>query len=855
MTKSILILSLIFCCGLVVRTVRAEQAPMPTRWISSSHKVKPLHDGVLADSKIELKLVAPQTRTAPGRSFSGRICLIVNSNIYSEIFTQINQYSTDLSTDGYSTVIYLYESGGAEGLRGELSNLYFSTESLVGAVLIGNIPHIIYEMVEKFELLPISEYEDFPCDIFYMDLDGGWYDCSNSYPYSSGKYDTRDGNLDLEIWVSRMKTDELTAIGNETEILTNYFNKNHNYREGNLSVTNIALVYNDDPWAYMGEDDADYMQQVYDNTVMITNWNGTTADDYKNNRLTSDYQLIFIRSHGSGTSHGFYTNITTFQSVTYSDYISKNPKALFYSLFACSGEDYTIGDYLGGTTVFNPNANGLLSWGSAKKGGMWKDYKFYRTAAPGASIGKAFIEWFNYVQFYWSSYTPRWWYGMVMTGDASLPFRSPSTYYVSKNGGNIIPFDSWTKAATNIEIALDIVTPGALILVSNGVYNISKMLILSNDVSLKSVSTAENTVINGGFPAQSNICIKLPSGSPSIEGFTISGGYGVTYPNNSGGGISMYYNSKGNVSDCIICGNYAVYGGGIYTYRPVINCVISNNISDSVGGGAYCQGNGYLENCLVSDNYAGGWGGGVYLNESDETKNCIISNNAAHDYAGGAFVGQRCQIEKSIICNNSAPAGGGIQTWVECNVRSCLITDNSATNGGGVFCKGNGTIENCTIVNNLATNFGGGLFCENNRDNTNLIANNIIYYNNAASDPNFMNCSTTFTLRYTHNCTFPEITGYMNDGGNITNKPNFVNSSLNNYHIKIPSYCINSGTNMSWMETATDLDGNARILPMGGTVDMGCYEQIPEPGIFLILDFGFLILCFNKRQMLNVLMK
>jgi len=847
MRKSIIILSLIFYCGLIAITANAEQAPVPTKWISITHEAKPLHKAIFPDSKIELKLISPTFRVLNAQ-LSGRICLIVNSNIYSEISTQINQYSTDLNTAGYSTVTYLYESGGAEGLRAALSNLYFSTESLVGAVLIGDIPHIIYEMVEKFELLPSSEYEDFPCDIFYMDLDGGWYDCSNSFPYSSGKYDTRDGNLDLEIWVSRMKTDNLSSIGNETEILTNYFNKNHDYREGNLAVTNIALVYNDDPWAYMGEDDADYVRQVYDSTVMVTNWNGTTADDYKESRLTSDYQLIFIRSHGSGTSHGFYTNKTTFQSVTDSDYISKDPKALFYSLFACSGEDYTLSDYLGGITAFNPEANGLLSWGSTKKGGMWKDYKFYRTAASGASVGIAFVKWFNYVQRNWSSYTPRWWYGMALAGDASLPFRTPTTFYVSKTGGNVIPFDSWAKAATSIESALDVSGFGALILVSNGVYNISKMLILSNDVTLKSVSEAEETVINGGFPAQTNICVKLPGGAPSIEGFTISGGYGDAYPNNSGGGISVYYSSKGNISDCIVCGNYAIYGGGIYTYVPVVNCVISNNQSDSIGGGVCCRDDGYIENCLVSDNYAGGWGGGVHLNESDANKNCVISNNAAHDYSGGIHIGQRCGIENAIICNNSAPEGGGVRTWVECNLRSSLIYGNTATNGGGVYCRGNGNIENCTIVNNYATNSGGGLFCENNRDKTNLIVNNIIYYNNAASEPNFANSSTTFMLRYTYNCTYPEITGYMDNGGNITNTPNFVNVGIHDYHLKFPSHCINSGTNLSWMETAVDLDGNARILPVGGTVDIGCYEQIPESCYLLFLIYYFSVI-INWRKL------
>ena len=38
---------------------------------------------------------------------------------------------------------------------------------------------------------------------------------------------------------------------------------------------------------------------------------------------------------------------------------------------------------------------------------------------------------------------------------------------------------------------------------------------------------------------------------------------------------------------------------------------------------------------------------------------------------------------------------------------------------------------------------------------------------------------------------------------------------------------------MSWMWTATDLDGNPRITD--GIVDMGAYEYLPEPGIIWIV--------------------
>jgi len=56
--------------------------------------------------------------------------------------------------------------------------------------------------------------------------------------------------------------------------------------------------------------------------------------------------------------------------------------------------------------------------------------------------------------------------------------------------------------------------------------------------------------------------------------------------------------------------------------------------------------------------------------------------------------------------------------------------------------------------------------------------------------------------------------------GNTTNNPMFILDGIGygtnlvpgNYRLQAGSPCVNSGTNLDWMDTATDLDGLPRIL-------------------------------------------
>ena len=439
---------------------REPNLPVFTRWMDPSGRPEPQHVPLQPAGPLHLEKVAllEEGATVFSGTTSGRICLVVHESVFSAIDSKLVRYESDLVAMGYSVETNVYSSGPAEELRSYLLELYEEPESLVGAVLIGDIPYVIYEMMADYGMG--TQYDDFPSDIFFMDLDGTWSDDLNDGQVraGNGKYDTRSGNLDLEIWTCRMKTDNLPSLGLETDILNDYFDKNHRYRTGELQPERKALVYNDDDWAEFVSIDASNVRRIYDpsRVTVVSDPEATTGEDYKGNRMTANFEFMILRSHGTPMMHGFYRNHKmSFDYIFPGDYLAADPKALFYSLFVCSGGDYTANDYLAGTVAFNRDDSGLLAWSSTKTGGMCEETSFYLALADGAEIGEAFRRWFNQVQRDFPVYAPSWWYGMTLLGDAALkplgiagfkaePLSGPAPLTVSftdLSRGNV---DSWS---------------------------------------------------------------------------------------------------------------------------------------------------------------------------------------------------------------------------------------------------------------------------------------------------------------------------------------------------------------------------------------------------------------------------
>jgi len=257
----------------------------------------------------------------------------------------------------------------------------------------------------------------------------------------------------------------------------------------------------------------------------------------------------------------------------------------------------------------------------------------------------------------------------------------------------LAPYTSWATAATNIQDAVDAATvPGALVLVSNGVYATggralsdteTNRVAVDKPLTLRSVNGPQFTILQGfHVPGTTSFdsairCVYLTNGA-SLSGFTLTNGGAWI-----GGGVSCE-SEAAVVSNCVVAGNSAYYGGGVYN-GTLNNCTLSGN-SANLGGGAY---EGTLNNCTLTGNWAQG----------------------SHGYGGGAF---------SSTLNN------------------CTLTGNSADLGGGAL----GTLNNCTLTGNSA-NVGGGA-------GGGPLNNCIVYFNSAPDGPNY----AVSTLNYC--CTTPQ---------------------------------------------------------------------------------------------------
>jgi hypothetical protein len=408
---------------------------------------------------------------------------------------------------------------------------------------------------------------------------------------------------------------------------------------------------------------------------------------------------------------------------------------------------------------------------------------------------------------------------------------APLHYVAADSMTAVAPYTSWATAAVTIQDAVDVALPGAVILVTNGVYEqggramfstMTNRVVVDKQLTLQSVNGPELTTIRGyQVPGSTNgfgaiRCVYLADGA-ILSGFTLTNGAtllsGGDWNSEESAGGAWCQSVDATLSNCVVVGNSSSFlAGGVYR-GTLKNCILTcnsangdNGVKNSIGGGAY---GATLISCTVSSNWSKGEygrGGGV---ASGTLVNCTIAGNSAVSDGGGVYYG--CTLTNCILVGNSAGGyGGGAEGENEgfTTLYNCLLSGNSAGSGGGAA---GSHLYNCTLTGNsvdhlssggFAYSGGGVSFCQ--------LLNCIVYYNTAVwGTANYDPASTLSNC-----CTTPlPPTG----SGNIDLEPQLASSR----NLSANSPC--RGAGLSGAATGTDLDGE----PWANPPSMGCDEYYP----------------------------
>jgi hypothetical protein len=188
-------------------------------------------------------------------------------------------------------------------------------------------------------------------------------------------------------------------------------------------------------------------------------------------------------------------------------------------------------------------------------------------------------------------------YGLSATTQVSV-VQQPVYYVNAGSPAPAAPYTSWSTAAHTIQDGIRVGnTLGRLVLVTNGSYQGQvttadgtqwKNVMLTNVVVVQSVNGPGSTIINNYNPYR----VACVGNNSILSGFTVTGGSALSgsdlYKDLCGGGI--WCEPYGMVTNCILAGNSASYGGGGAYQGIFYNCVFSNNTvnasaEDSGGGG------------------------------------------------------------------------------------------------------------------------------------------------------------------------------------------------------------------------------------------------------------------------------
>lgn len=337
-----------------------------------------------------------------------KILMLVEDNIYQVLTDKVHRYVYDIHQQGYSVHFFEYTGGNAPALKSFIKS---EKQNLLGCVLIGDLPAAWYEVDDDYNSYG---YAQFPCDLFYMDLDGKWLDVDGDGMFD--RHEDGSGDRQPEIFIGRIDASRMD--GPQIELLDGYFDKNHAYWTGNIYLLQFGLTYTEDDWSIYHDIVSD-ISNLYPGNYLAIKAPATSRSDYFENRLTEMlYEFIQLACHSNSSAHYF----TRGGALNSQDIRNGPPQGLAFNLFCCSALRFTDWNCLGGAYIFNAGTKALAVIGSSKTGSMLEFHHFYRALHARNSVGLALKIWFEMIAPYGDD-DLFWHYGMTIMGDPLMVLR------------------------------------------------------------------------------------------------------------------------------------------------------------------------------------------------------------------------------------------------------------------------------------------------------------------------------------------------------------------------------------------------------------------------------------------------
>ena len=366
-----------------------------------------------------------------------------------------------------------------------------------------------------------------------------------------------------------------------------------------------------------------------------------------------------------------------------------------------------------------------------------------------------------------------------------------------------------TRPITSIQEGIDLAQEGEVVEIDPGVYN-EKISLPGVSIRVVGVEGPENTIIDATGIGGSVVTFDENSFTLEtlLDGITIRGGNGT--PDTFSGEIS---------------------GGGIFADQfssgvKIRNCIIRDNVADSLGGGIYSASAGFLvvEDCLFENNTAQTAGAIFAAASSMEISNSIFKNNRAGSFGGAVEIlpGNHF-LTNLLFVNNSAGIGGGaIYTR---HLTNSISYTNAQIDSSSFYANNveDGRPGSVALARYILTNLS--------------ITNSIIQGNQYNSfSPNGISIQTTDDAKVeVLDSNVQNVIPVPEKG--IFNEPNpWVGPENGNFNLRSDSLSLDFGKTMWLQDDLADLDRDSDMeepTPLdlaysdrvkGSSNDLGCYE-------------------------------